>query len=257
MCVMNSAQETCPVTQELLLLSGASTLAAAVEKLGLAPSGMGAALQVKVSGWRRGGAETYILPFSLSSQNGEDSPQFILKACITPCIERQIDAVVGGWLERRKTAEENGIHTPHFYGYKGGVILEEFIPASLGELVQDAPKEKMVKQLASLYGTLGALGFQPICIAKDLRVSNDNIYMIDFGEDLGASTGRKVDLWPLFEKELRGELNLHPEPSTLNTLRHSYRDGSERVAATVTIKEKKDLQHERNPGMILLETGLK
>ena len=101
---------------------------------------------------------------------------------------RSIDGILQEWIERRNILSDNGISTPDLITYGNGIIIEELIPFTLRQVLQDADNRSFKQILIGLTmvaRTLSHLGFQPIDAFKDIHSRNKDVVMIDFGEDLG------------------------------------------------------------------------
>lgn len=142
-----------------------------------------------VSDWHRSGAETYLLVFDVLSSN-QDPKRLALKAC-TPSVGSGValKVIMSAWLRRRSVLSAAGVSTPTLYGSGDGLILEEFVPLSLLEALEEQGSVPLlISDAAMALGTVQALGFRPVSILSDFRSRGSDVVMIDFGADLGDPT---------------------------------------------------------------------
>lgn len=173
------------VSKELQRVTKTDSLAKSVIKLGLAEKMDDQIIILdETSNWTRGGAETYIFDFNIIV-NGIPS-RIMLKACISGPPARKIDDVIGEWVMKRLFLRDEGINTPKLYACAEGMIVEEYIDRSLKESLLDEPLNiNIIKSIAKYIYVLQKSGFNYIDPFKDLRIDNDSIICIDFGEDIG------------------------------------------------------------------------
>ncbi|MBI4118473.1 MAG: hypothetical protein HY455_02995 [Parcubacteria group bacterium] len=176
--------------RELLALTDAKSVPGALVTLGLLPSTETPYHFDSVSEWARGGAETYVLYFSLCI--GDQPPRGLLFKACAPFAMRPISEIFVEWLRRREILSRAGVSTPKLYGSGPAVLLEEYIPLTFTEALQN---EELRPTLMERYGAYAAglvvLGFKPISV-HDLRSRGADVVAIDFGEDLG---GERNHLW--------------------------------------------------------------
>lgn len=141
-----------------------------------------------VDDWYRAGAETYLYTFQVITPGRE--VHLALKACIAYAPGSSLTAILTTWLSRRRVLGEAGVSTPRLFGVGKGVILEEFISHSLGQLLpfQAHADSQLISGLLAYAHVLDSAGFRPIAPFKDLRSRGNDVVAIDFGEDLGPPT---------------------------------------------------------------------
>ncbi len=178
--------------------------------------------------WHRRGSETYVMMFCLESD--QFSRQFVIKACIAGLAP---EVTLQNWLERRRLLEGYGVHTPKLYASNEGALLEEFVPDSFVEAyVRLYPKvEKLMQGLAGVVIALTQGRFHILQLLSDLRCSeNGDVYMIDFGQDLGTPNGGTSNAANI----VLSELNQLPMP-----LPENLRQEFTRLISTTISKELK------------------
>lgn len=139
--------------------------------------------------WRRKGAETYTMDFSIDTEG--QSSRLIAKACI----KLPVSATMGEWQSRRNTISTHGIQTPYLYVCERATLIEEYIPYTLQEAYLGADEDarsRMREELEGVFKTLLCLGFKPHLGGSDFRSRGEDVVLIDFGEDLGGISERVV-----------------------------------------------------------------
>lgn len=170
---------------ELKSLAGASDLADALSTLGLADPGQDQCHLETTTDWYRSGAETYLLRFSVRASHGEPR-EYVLKACVGFSPAQPISSVLDEWISRRRLIEAAGVAVPRLIGHGKGLIVEEYIPHALSELLaKTSPDRGLLLSLAQFAGVLSAYAFQPIGPFVDLRSRGVDVSPVDFGQDLG------------------------------------------------------------------------
>ena len=180
-----------PLTQvesELLRLSGRETVRDALVALALVPKAQPDTvfeIEPHPSGWHRGGAETYELPFCVVPSCGVRM-RFRLKACVAVSFTSSLEEILESWLHRRRLLESSGVAVPVLYASGAGEVLEEEVPLSLEEqLACREVSRPFLYGLAHLTATLVRLGFEPLDPFRDLRTRGNDVVVVDFGSDLG------------------------------------------------------------------------
>ncbi|MCA9332860.1 hypothetical protein KDA00_03220 [Candidatus Saccharibacteria bacterium] len=138
--------------------------------------------------WVQKGGETFVMPFSLSSET--DSRCFIAKACINIPVRETFD----DWLDRRQRVNDSGLVTPELYLAHSATVIEEFIPHSVREAYKHGDqktRQRLESSFINTYCRLVSAGFYPASL-HDARSHGDDIVIIDFGEDLGGYKSDKV-----------------------------------------------------------------
>lgn len=201
------SEKTCPAAAEIAGMAGKGGLMKNLDALGMLPPGAAAVRIVcDEDRWKRGGGESYILPFAVCAEDAAGgalpSRRYILKACVKMASPDDPEGPSRRLLERRRHLEDGGIAVPALKGYRKGVFLEEFAPESIQEAFTE-DRAGTLEKAAAVYGVLARLGYRPAHhFLADLRRDGENLVCIDFGDDLGAP--RPEDpacLWDGFAKE--------------------------------------------------------
>lgn len=201
------SEKTCPATAEIAAMAGKGGLIKNLEALDMLPPGAMAAMIVcEEERWKRGGAESYILPFSVCAEDAAEGMlpprHYIFKACVKMATPDDPEGPSRRLLERRRHLEEGGIAVPALKGYRNGVFLEEFVPESIQEAFTE-DRAGTLEKAAAVYGALARLGYRPTHhFLSDLRRDGEKLVCIDFGDDLGAPHPEgSACLWDGFMKE--------------------------------------------------------
>lgn len=172
--------------------------------LGLAPFPGGGAELVALTDWYRGGAETYIMDFTVG-QAGEIR-RFLLKACVALGDFSGTAGIVEQWLGRREVLSANRVAVSQVHGVHSSTLLEEWIPYGIGEALSASGNRKgrtqsLLLQLGYLAGVLTREGFPAISL-NDLRSRGRDVVVIDVGEDLGPPGVAGTDHLAILEQAL-------------------------------------------------------
>lgn len=138
-----------------------------------------------VTPWYRGGAETYVSDFILTT---EDKPpkHLIAKACI----KMSPGLAMAEWFQRRERLIKNGVEFPALYAVdeKGATWVEEFIPYTFRDAFRIADEEQkatLKNDFIRTYLKMEGVGFAPQGL-HDIRSRGTDVIVIDVGEDLGG-----------------------------------------------------------------------
>lgn len=154
-----------------------------------------------VSEWYRAGSETYVLILDVIIRD-ELPKRLVLKACVPDVSAgNSIEHIQERWIHKRHMVAKYGVSTPVLYGFNSGVILEEYIPYALTDVVGERAEPTLLAALAHTVGVIARLGFLPISVVSDMRSRGSDAVLVDFGSDLGEpgvarsnSTREQTDL---------------------------------------------------------------
>jgi hypothetical protein len=209
--------------KELTKLSNQPDLNSALIELTLITaeeSGAGA-IELTHADWYRAGSETYICNFSIRTRT--QTKRFVLKAVVAFSTAQQLDEILRTWVERRQLLQTSGVKTPTLHYAGTGVILEEYIPYTLLQFLEQGPTPlSLIKSAAEYVGVLSKLRFSPIDAFSDLRTDGYQVIPVDFGEDLGPPGMAQSVNDELFLRLLRwlqenGSKLEHPQIEELHT----------------------------------------
>lgn len=140
------------------------------------------------SEWRRGGAETYISDFEVTygSKNDLVNIHVIAKAIVK--LSHNIDCIASEWLQRQKRLDAYGVNTPHHFSYWKGIIFQKYIKYSFDEYFTSLDAVQQGQFGQSILKTaeyIDQAGFHVTDLVNGLRTDGKDIFLVDFGEDLG------------------------------------------------------------------------
>ena len=170
---------------ELCGAARASSVSEALAALGLLSNRNEQYELVTDGTWTRGGAETYLYSFAVTSDSGAYA--VVLKACVAIGSLDGVERILSDWLHRRQALARFGIATPYLYFRHNGSIAEERIEMTVKEAIGRRDRSgqmEIIRQVGRLAAVLGWLGF-PVLSLHDLRSRGDDVVLIEFGEDLG------------------------------------------------------------------------
>lgn len=172
---------------ELCGLAGYTSLDDALVKLGLISSkSVTFRLRPVSSSWERRGSETYCFEFVV-----DESPNLrkhaMLKACVAFSPSGAVEHILETWLTRRRHLASMGVSTPVLYGYGTGILIEEFVPFTLQDALQNSDNWGTIRSLCKYAAVLSKCGYEPISPFDDLRSRGSDVVVVDFGQDLGPA----------------------------------------------------------------------
>jgi hypothetical protein len=185
---------TWSIEAELCGLAESPSLREACESLRLTePLEVGTKVALaELAPWQRSGAETYLYLFAVKSDE-DVVGEYALKAMVaaTPGIPPELQ--LSRRLNRRQRLVESGGTVPNLYAAKKGVWLEERLPHSLLDALDDRePTHELQRNIISLLASVAKAGFSPLSVAPNIMVRNATAYWVDFGTDLGDPISTRV-----------------------------------------------------------------
>jgi hypothetical protein len=157
----------------------------ALWRLGIISDPVSEAVFEEMQGWTREGAETFTYRFRVLSPG--PPKDVLLKAIVAFSTARSLTEISHEWVLRRQLLEQGGIRTPTLYRAQGAVLVEQFIPHKLSEFLRHGPlpQKGLVDQVIQFAATLESCGFCPVAPFHGLRTDGENVFAVDFGQDLG------------------------------------------------------------------------
>ena len=178
---MNASSWT--LAGELKQLSGTDDLSGWFHEVGLMPPSDEFLSLETIRDWYRSGAETYSLKFAVMKRAGMRHECF-MKACVAYGGE-PLREIFASWLSRRAVVAESGIATPILYIAGRAILVEEYIPHTLSDvLIHGGKRSSVVGAIGSTAARLVNVGFAPIS-SHDWRSRGNDVVLVDFGQDLG------------------------------------------------------------------------
>jgi hypothetical protein len=165
----------------------------ALWRLGIINEPVSEAVFEEVQAWTRDGAETFTYRFRVLSPG--PVKDVLLKAIVAFSTARSLTELSHEWVRRRQLLEQGGIRTPTLYRAQGALLVEEFIPYKLSEYLRQEPiaPKGLIDQVIQFAATLESCGFCPVAPFQGLRTDGEDVFAVDFGQDLGppAMTARR------------------------------------------------------------------
>jgi hypothetical protein len=180
---------------ELCSLAGETSLAAALAKLKLVKLKDDFKLNPSAD-WVRGGGETYIFPFSVTT---DISRRYIIKAMVAATPGVPPDEQLRHWLARRDLIVAAGVPVPRLHGAGSAILVEEFIEEGAidrlrRQLLSKGPEAIDLSALESVVKGVFEAGFKPTNLLWNMRVDSAGYKWVDFGTDLGYPDRQKPSL---------------------------------------------------------------
>jgi hypothetical protein len=174
--------------QELCHLGGTSILAEALVRLNLVPRSSAFEGLVERGDWQRRGAETYAIEFDVVSQG--TMREVILKAYVGFPTGLSVTDYVEEMVRRRELLRGAGVSSPTLYYWGDGVWVEQRLGRNLDVVLRDKSIAEVTAQRyrVGVFVTALALDqceFEPIGPFDDLLTEAGDVFMVDFGQDLG------------------------------------------------------------------------
>ncbi len=171
--------------KNLCELARVASVGDALSRMGLIGKPSSDVVLEEVQGWMPGGAETYIYRFRVLSR--DQCTDVIAKAVVAFSMAKSLSELGSEWVRRRRLLEYDGIRTPKLYFAGNAMLIEEFIPYKLSGFLGTTSKQRdhLSAQVIQLAAVLENNGFRPISAFGDLRTDGEDVFAVDFGEDLG------------------------------------------------------------------------
>ena len=171
--------------KELCGLAKTRSVHEALWRLGIISDPVSEAVIEEVQGWTRDGAETFTYRFRVLSP--APVKDVLLKAIVAFSTARSLTEISQEWVARRQLLELGGIRTPTLYRAQGALLVEQFIPHKLSEFLRRGPlaTKGLIDQVIQFAATLERCGFCPVAAFHGLRTDGENVFAVDFGQDVG------------------------------------------------------------------------
>lgn len=150
--------------------------------------------------WTRGGSETYISSLVLqcvASDSTVIKRKVIGKAYAGMGLGISPEERVIIWQKRAQRLKASGAVVSKVYGVSKGIIYTDFIETLFVDYLRDNDNsttwEWAAHKLSLLSNILDDLKVYAITLLYDLRTDGREIYIVDFGEDIGAVPGESQD----------------------------------------------------------------
>jgi hypothetical protein len=138
----------------------------------------------EVEGWTCVG-DSYTYRFRVLLPHASD--EVLLKAIIAFSMARSLTEVANEWLRRRRLLEGDGVLTSQLYCAGRALFVEKYIPFRLSDHLKchsEVPT-RLFDQVIGFAAILERRGFCPISPFHGLRTDGRDVFVTDFGQDLG------------------------------------------------------------------------
>lgn len=189
--------------KELCGLAKTRSVDEALKRLGLIETRSSKATLEEVHGWTRSGAETFTYAFRLVLPNG--ARDLLLKAIVAFSMSRSLGDLNNEWLNRRQLLEDEGIKTPELHFAGKALLVEQFIPKKLSSHLKRtrAGTAHLVDQVLQIAAVLERHEFCPMSAFNGLRTDGADVFVVNFGQDLGPpACAKRHDGW-LFKEAVQ------------------------------------------------------
>lgn len=190
--------------KELCGLAKTRTVDEALKRLGLVDPPCSKATLEEVHGWTRSGSETFTYGFRIVPPSG--APQeLLLKAIVAFSLTRSLGELNNEWLRRRQILASEGIKTPTLHFAGKALLVEQFIPKKLSSHLKRtrAGSTHLVDQVLQLAAVLERHEFCPISPFNGLRTDGADVFVVNFGQDLGPPACAKHHDGRLLKEAIR------------------------------------------------------
>jgi len=170
--------------KELCDLGKARSAAEALRRLGIVGEHRPDAVVEEVEGWTCAG-DSYTYRFRVVLP--EATHEVVLKAIVAFSLARSLKELADDWVGRRRLLEREGIPTSRLYHAGRALLVEQSVPLKLSDHLKCRPAEqtRLVDQVIGFAAILSKLGFCPISPFHGLKTDGHNVFVTDFGQDLG------------------------------------------------------------------------
>ena len=147
-------------------------------------------LDVQAGEWIRGGAETYIYPFSIYTRHDTAPRRLIMKAYTPRPAGIPLEQAFQEMFKKRAHLVRLGLNAPTVYYKHNASWIEDYVDQGATEFFSDPSPGSVHKRiLFSMHeqaATIVAAGYRPLDVFGDFRTDGSLAYYVDFGSDLGG-----------------------------------------------------------------------
>jgi hypothetical protein len=170
--------------KELCSLARTRSAGEALRRLGIVDGSPGDAQLEEVEGWTCVG-ESYTYRFRVLLPQARD--ELLLKAIVAFSMSRSLTELANEWLRRRRLLEGEGVQTSQLYYAGRALFVEKFVPFRLSDQLkcQSEVPARLFDQVIGFAAILDRHRFCPISPFHGLRTDGRDVFVTDFGQDLG------------------------------------------------------------------------
>jgi hypothetical protein len=172
--------------KELRDLAKARSAGEALRRLGIVDVDCPGTVIEEVEGWTCAG-DSFTYRFRVISTQA--TREVVLKAIVAFSITRSLTEITEEWVRRRRLLEHHGVLTSRLYHAGRALLVEQAVPLKLSEHLKRRPSERkrLIDQVVRFAAVLEKQGFRPISPFHGLRTDGHDVFVTDFGQDMGPA----------------------------------------------------------------------
>jgi len=113
--------------------------------------------------------------------------EVVLKAVVAFSIARSLTEMAEEWVRRRRLLEREGVLTSKLYHAGRALFVEQSLPLKLSDHLRSLPAERkrLVDQVIRFAAVMAKKGFCPLSPFHALKTDGYDVFVTDFGQDIG------------------------------------------------------------------------
>jgi hypothetical protein len=117
----------------------------------------------------------------------EATHEVVLKAVVAFSIARSLTEMAEEWVRRRRLLEREGVLTSKLYHAGRALFVEQSVPLELSDHLRSRPAERkrLADQVIQFAAILSKKGFCPLSPFHALKTDGSDVFVTDFGQDIG------------------------------------------------------------------------
>ncbi len=170
--------------KELCDIAKARSAGEALRRLGIVGEHCREAVLKEVEGWTCAG-DSFTYRFRVVSP--EAAHEVVLKAIVAFSMTKSLTEIAEEWVRRRRLLEREGILTSRLYHAGKALLVEQSVPLKLSDHLKGRPSERkrLIDQVIRFAAVLEKQGFCPISPFHGLCTDRNDVFVTDFGQDIG------------------------------------------------------------------------
>jgi hypothetical protein len=170
--------------KELCGIAKTRSAGEALRRLGIVGADSPEAALEEVEAWTcAGDCYTYRFRVLLPKATHE----VVLKAVVAFSIARSLTEMAEEWVRRRRLLEREGVLTSKLYHAGRALFVEQSVPLELSDHLRSRPAERkrLADQVIQFAAILSKKGFCPLSPFHALKTDGSDVFVTDFGQDIG------------------------------------------------------------------------
>ncbi len=170
--------------KELCDIAKTRSAGEALRRLGIVGADSPDAVLEEVETWICAG-DCYTYRFRISLP--EATHEVVLKAVVAFSIARSLTEMADEWVSRRRLLEREGVRTSKLYHAGRALFVEQSVPIELSDHLhgQPAERKRLADQVIRFAAILAKRGFCPLSPFHALKTDGSDVFVTDFGQDIG------------------------------------------------------------------------